>query len=164
MFSFAVFSGTAHELIVPVIARNTHPRTHLIQREPTDLLNFPRRWTISGFQNATLYYKIDIVIQLFWRLYKWSLAQGLYKTLDPLFLFQIEPEISTPEISGFVMSVSTILVTGADSRISIVLLFCLPLCFTVRPRSYRRQLATETQRNSTETTRRIAQKRVACLQ
>ena len=33
--------------------------------------------------------------------YKWSLAQGLYITLDPLLLFQIEPEISTPEKSAF---------------------------------------------------------------
>ena len=28
-------------------------------------------------------------------------AQGLYKTLNPLFLFQIEPKISTPEKSAF---------------------------------------------------------------
>ena len=29
------------------------------------------------------------------------MAQGLYKTLDPLSIFQIEPEISTPEKSAF---------------------------------------------------------------
>ena len=98
---FAVFSGTANEVMVPAKPRNTHPRPHLMPKEPTDLLNWSRRWTISGDKNISLYYKIDIVIQLFWWLYKWSLAQGLYKTLDPLFLFQIEPKISSPEKSGF---------------------------------------------------------------
>ena len=53
------------------------------------------RGTISGVQNVTLYCKIYIVIQLFQLVYKWSLALGLYKTLDPLFLYQIEPEILT---------------------------------------------------------------------
>ena len=90
---FAVFSGTAHELMVPAKRPNAHPRPHLMPKESTDLLNSSRRWTISGVQNGTLYYKIDKVIQLLWWLYKWSLAHGLYKTLDNLFLFQIEPEI-----------------------------------------------------------------------
>ena len=99
---FCVFSGTAPELMVPAKPPNTHPKPHLMQKEPTDLLDFPRRCTISGVQNVTLYYKIDIVIQLFCWIYKWSLAQGLYKTLDLLFLFPIEPEISTPEKIGFV--------------------------------------------------------------
>ena len=54
-YFFAVFSGAAHELMVPAKPRNTHPRPHLIQKEPIDLLNFPRRWTISGVQNVTLY-------------------------------------------------------------------------------------------------------------
>ena len=98
---FAFFSGTAHELMVPTEPLNTHPRSHLILKEPTDLLNWSRRLTISGVQNVILYYKIDIVIQLFWWLYKWSLDRGLYKTLDHLFLFPIEPEISTPEKSAF---------------------------------------------------------------
>ena len=87
--------------MVPVKPPNTHPRPHLMAKEPTDLLNWSRRWTISGVENVTLYYKIDKVMQLFWWLYKWSLAQGLYKTLDPLFLFQIELEISTLEKSAF---------------------------------------------------------------
>ena len=100
-FFLAVFSVTAHELMVPAEPSNTHPRPHLMPKEPTDLLNWSRRWTISGVQNVTLYYKIDKVIQLFWWLYKWSLAQGLYKTLDPLFLFLIEHEIWTPEKSAF---------------------------------------------------------------
>ena len=52
---FAVFSGTAHELMVPVKPPNTHPRPHLMAKEPTDLLNWSRRWTISGVQNVTLY-------------------------------------------------------------------------------------------------------------
>ena len=47
---FALFSGTAHELMVPAKPRNTHPRPLLMQKVPTDLLNFPRRWTISGVQ------------------------------------------------------------------------------------------------------------------
>ena len=98
---FAVFSGTAHELMVPAKPPNTHPRPHLMSKEPTDVLNWSRRWTIPGVQNVTLYYKIDKVIQSLWWLYKWSLAQALYKILDPLFLFQIEPEISTPEKSAF---------------------------------------------------------------
>ena len=62
---FAVFSGTAHELMVPAKPRNTHPRAHLMKKEPTDFLNLPRRVTILGVLNVTLYYKIDIVIQLF---------------------------------------------------------------------------------------------------
>ena len=49
--SFTVFSGTANELMVPVKPPNTHPRPHLMQKEPTDL---PRRWMISGIQNVTL--------------------------------------------------------------------------------------------------------------
>ena len=98
---FAVFSETAHELMVPAKPPNTHPRPHLMQKDPIDLINLPRRWTISDVQNVTLYHKIDKLIQLFWWLYKWSLAQGLYKTLDTLFLFPIEPEISTPEKSGY---------------------------------------------------------------
>ena len=63
---FAVFSGSAHELMVPAKPRNALPRPHLMQKEPTDLLSFRRRWTISGFQNVSLYYEIYIVIQLFW--------------------------------------------------------------------------------------------------
>ena len=72
-----------------------------MQKEPTDFHNLPWRGTILGVKNVTLYYKIDTVIQLFQWLYKWSLVQGLYKTLDPLFLYPIEPEISTPEKSAF---------------------------------------------------------------
>ena len=102
---FAVSSGTAHELMVPAKPPNTHPRPHLMPKEPTDLLNWCRRWTISGVQNVTLYYKVDKVIQLYWWLYKWSLDQGLYKTLDPLFLFQIEPEKLGPEFWVFAMIV-----------------------------------------------------------
>ena len=52
------------------------------------LLNLPRRGTISGVHNVTLYCKLDIVIKLFRWVYKWSLAQGLYKTLDSLFLYE----------------------------------------------------------------------------
>ena len=72
--------------MVPAKPPNTHPRPHLMPKEPTDLLNWSRRWTISGVKNVTLYYKIFKVIQLFWWLYKWSLAQALYKTLDPFLL------------------------------------------------------------------------------
>ena len=100
-FFFAVFSGAANELMVPAKPLNTHPRPHLMPKEPTDLLNWSRRWTILGVQNVSLYYKINKVIQLFWWLHKWSLAQGLNKTLAPSFLFPIEPEISTPEKSTF---------------------------------------------------------------
>ena len=53
-----------------------------MQKELTDFLNFPRRGTILGVQNVTLYCKIDTVIQ------------GLYAT---------EPEISAPEKSVFVL-------------------------------------------------------------
>ena len=55
---FAVFSGTANELMVHAKPHNTHHRPHLMRKEPTDLLNLSRRWTISGFQNVTLYSKI----------------------------------------------------------------------------------------------------------
>ena len=92
---------TFFRVFFPPKPPNSHPSPHILQNEPTDLLNLPTRCRISGVQNVSLYYKIDIVIQLFWCLYKWLLAQGLYKTLDPLFLFPIEPEISTPEKSAF---------------------------------------------------------------
>ena len=72
-----------------------------MQKEPTDFLKLPRRGTILGVQNVTLYCKIGTVIKLFQWLYKWSLAQGLYKTLDPLFLNLKEPEISTRQNSTF---------------------------------------------------------------
>ena len=52
---FAVFSGTAHELMVPVKPPNTYLRPQLMAKEPTDLLNWSMRWTISGVQNVTLY-------------------------------------------------------------------------------------------------------------
>ena len=58
----------------------------------------PRCDTISGVQNVTLYCKIYTVIQ---KLYKWSLVQGLYRTLDPLISYPVEPEISTTEQSAF---------------------------------------------------------------
>ena len=74
--------------MVPAQPPNTHPSPHLMQKDATNLLNLPRRGTISGVQNVTLYCKIDIVIQLFRLVYKWSLAQGLQKTLDPLLLYQ----------------------------------------------------------------------------
>ena len=98
---FVVFSGTSHELMVPAKPPNTHPRPYLIQKKPTDLLNLPGRCTISGVQNITLCCKIDTVIQLFRRLYNWYLLQGLYKALNLLFLYPIEPEISSPEKSVF---------------------------------------------------------------
>ena len=82
-FFFAIFSGTVHELMVPAKPPNTHPRPHLMPKEPTDLLNLSRRWTISGVQNVTLYYKIDKVIQLFWWLCKWLLAQRAIEITRP---------------------------------------------------------------------------------
>ena len=51
----AVSSGTAHELMLTAKPPNTHSRPHLMPKEPTDLLNWSRRWTISGVQNVTLY-------------------------------------------------------------------------------------------------------------
>ena len=98
---FVVFWGTAHELMVPAEPPITHLRPHVMQKEPIVLLNLPRRGKISGIINVTLYCKIDTVIQLFRWIYKWSLEKGLYKTLDPLLLYQIEPYISTPEKSAF---------------------------------------------------------------
>ena len=81
-----------------------------MQKEPTDFLNFPMRGTILGVQNVTLFCKIDTVIQFFRWLYKWSLAQGLYKTIDPLVsIYLIESEISTPEKSDFVHSLGVTL-------------------------------------------------------
>ena len=54
---FVVFSGTAHELMVPAEQPNIHLRTHVMQKEPIVLLSLPRRGTISGVQNVTLYSK-----------------------------------------------------------------------------------------------------------
>ena len=62
---FAVFSGTAHELMVRAYPPNTHLRPHVMQKEPIVLLNLPRRDTISGVKIVTLYCKIDTVIQFF---------------------------------------------------------------------------------------------------
>ena len=63
---FAVFSGTAHELMVPTKAPNTHPRPHLMQKDTTDFLNFPRLGTILGVQKSPCVENtIDTVIQLF---------------------------------------------------------------------------------------------------
>ena len=87
--------------MVPAQPPKTHLRSHVMQKEPIILLNFPRRDTISGVQNLTLQTKIDTEIRLFRRVYKWSLAQRLSKTLDPLLLYTIVPEISTPEKSAF---------------------------------------------------------------
>ena len=119
----SVFSGflrNPHGLMVPAQPPYTHPGLHLMQKEPIDFLNLPRRGTISGVQNVTLYCKTDTAIQLFQWLYKWSLAQGLYKTLDPLFLYSIQPEISTPEKSVFLYSVlSNKLVTFPIVRVPI---------------------------------------------
>ena len=39
---FKVFSETAHELMAMRKPSNSHPRPHLMQKEPTDLLNLPR--------------------------------------------------------------------------------------------------------------------------
>ena len=45
-------------------------------------------------------------------------AQGLRKTLDPLFLYQIEPELSTPKKLGFLYSAfANILVTLTVVRV-----------------------------------------------
>ena len=77
----------------PSFASPTSQALHLIQ--------LASRPSISGVQNLTLYCKIDTVILLFRWVYKWSLAQGPSKTLDPLFLQPIEPEIWTLEKSGF---------------------------------------------------------------
>ena len=85
---FLRFSEEAHELIVPAKPPNTYHRPRTMPKEPTDLLNLPRRWTISGIQNVILYYKIDIVTKLFWWLYNWSLSKGYIKHLTPCFYFQ----------------------------------------------------------------------------
>ena len=74
-----------------------------MQKEPIVLLNFTRRGKISGVQNVTLYYKIDTVIEFFRWVYIWSLAQGLYKTLDPLFLYQKELRYQALENRLFVL-------------------------------------------------------------
>ena len=74
-----------------------------MQKEPIVLLNLPRRGTISGVKKVTLYCKIDSLIQFFRCIYKWQLVQGLYKTLVPLFLYQVGTYISTTEKSAFVL-------------------------------------------------------------
>ena len=100
---FAVFSGTAHELMVPAQPPNTHPSPRLMQKEPRDLPNLLRRGTISGVRNVTLYCKIATVTQLFRWVYKWPLAQWLYKTLEALFLYQKYPRYRALKIGFFVL-------------------------------------------------------------
>ena len=103
---------------------NNHPRPYLMQKELTDFLNFPRGCTILGVQNVTLYCKIDTVIQSFRWIYKWSLAQILYKTLVSLFLLPIEPEISTPEISPLcIVRVPTYTHTHTHTQICIYIIW-----------------------------------------
>ena len=72
-----------------------------MEKRPTDFLNFPRRGTISGVQNVTVYCKIEYSDRIVPMGIQWSLTQGLYKTFDPLLLYPIEPEKSTPEKSAF---------------------------------------------------------------
>ena len=100
---FAVFSGNALELMVPAEPPNTHPWPQLMQKEPTVLLNLLMRGRISGVQNVTLYCKIATIIQLLRWVYKWSLAQGIYKTLYSLFLYQIELRYQALKIRLFVL-------------------------------------------------------------
>ena len=70
-----------------------------MQKEPTHLVYLPGRSRNSGVQDITVYCKIDtdtvpMGIQM-------VMAEELYKTLDPLFLYPIEREIRTPEKSAF---------------------------------------------------------------
>ena len=109
---FAVFSGTAHELIVPAKPPNTHPRPHLMPKELTDLLNLSRRWTISGVQNITLCYKIDKVIRRFWWLYNGYWSKGYTKHSTLVAISNRIRDINSWKISFCHWAFSFILVMG----------------------------------------------------
>ena len=51
---FKVLSETAHELMVIRKPPNAHPRPHLMQKEPTDLLNFLRHKSRFPVENLML--------------------------------------------------------------------------------------------------------------
>ena len=73
---------------------------------------------------------IDTVIRLFRWVYKWSRAQGLYKTLDPMIPYQTELEISTPEIRLFVMSLFEYIsndTTGLSTQYKVGLISTAPI-------------------------------------
>ena len=107
--------------MVPAQQPNTHPRPHLMQKEPTYLLNLFMRGTISGVQNVILCCKIDTVIQLFRWVYNWPVAQGLYKTLDPLFLYQKNLRYRALKICGLYSVFSNKLVTLTVVRVPVTL-------------------------------------------
>ena len=107
--------------MVPDQPLNTHPRPHLIQKDPIDLLNLFMRGTISDVQNVILYCKINTVIQLFRQVYKWSLTLGLYKTLDPLFLYQKNLRYRALKIGGLYSVFSNKLVTLTVVRVPVTL-------------------------------------------
>ena len=94
---FAVFAGTAHQLMVPAKPCNTHPKPHLMQKEPTDLLNFPR--PLNDYRgskcHSVLYnrYSNPVVLMAI----QMVTGPRAVQNARPLFLFPIESEISTPE-------------------------------------------------------------------
>ena len=73
------------------LAPNTHPRPHLMQNEPTDFLNLPKRGTVLGVQNVTMYCKIDTVIQSFHGFTNGHWPKGYEKLLTSCFYIQKNP-------------------------------------------------------------------------
>ena len=82
---FCGFLRNRYELMVPGQPPNTHPRSHIMQKEPTDFLNFPTRDTISGVQNVTLYCKINTVIHCSYGYTNGHWPKGYTEHLIPCF-------------------------------------------------------------------------------
>ena len=72
-----------------------------MQRVSKHLLNLPRSGTISGVQNLTLYSKIAYSNQIVRMDVQMVAGPRAIENTNPLFLYPIEPEISTPEKSAF---------------------------------------------------------------
>ena len=62
------FSGTAHELMVMRKPPNANPRPQLMQKEPTDLLNLPRRKSHFPVETLMLCYSDVCRISFYWGL------------------------------------------------------------------------------------------------
>ena len=94
---FKVLPETVHKLMVMSKPLNAHPRPRLMQKEPTDLLNVPRRKSRFIIETLILCCNIVTIKQIILWIYKLSLAQGLSKSCDLISLGAVGPEIPHSE-------------------------------------------------------------------
>ena len=96
---FKILSEIAHELMVMRKPPNAHPRPYLMQKEPTDLLNLPRRKSSFPVEILMLWSCCNIVTvkQMIRWVYKWSLVQGLSNSFDLISLGAVGLEVPHSE-------------------------------------------------------------------